>query len=200
MSEDQLFYLNPTPGDILVGNILQDSVGQNAKKKIAKRRIDFITGNIASYSRSLNNAATLDHIIDTNKLASCLSTVIAAKDAVKAAAKDKRETDTKAKAAKKTQNKVEFDNKKVEISKDFADDIAKGVKHLCSLSNEKLKLLLKYYFEVPNALSQLRRGELVALLEEAGKKDSDQEVAEGEEQEDDCNCNDIDATIVQESV
>ena len=58
----------------------------------------------------------------------------------------------------------------------------------------------KYYFEVPNALSQLRRGELVALLEEAGKKDSDQEVAEGEEQEDDCNCNDIDATIVQESV
>ena len=61
-------------------------------------------------------------------------------------------------------------------------------------------IITKYYFEVPNALSQLRRGELVALLEEAGKKDSDQEVAEGEEQEDDCNCNDIDATIVQELV
>jgi len=73
-------FLNPTPGDVLVGNILQDAIGQNAKKKIAKRRIDIITGNVYSFSQSLNSAVTLDLFVDTNKLASCLASISSAKD------------------------------------------------------------------------------------------------------------------------
>ena len=75
ISQQQLEFLNPTPGDALVGNILQDSIGQNAKKKIAKRRIDIITGNVYNFSRSLNSAETLDLVVDTNKLASCLASI-----------------------------------------------------------------------------------------------------------------------------
>ena len=148
-----------------MGNILQDSVGQNAKKKIAKRRIDFITANISSYSRSLNNASTLDHIADTNKLASCLATISAAKDAVKDATKKKKEADEKEKSARKEKDKADYEAKRVEACAILAEDIGKGLGHLCSLSVNKMKMLLKYYFEVPTGLSKLRRDELQALIE-----------------------------------
>ncbi len=75
ISQQQLEFLYTTTGDVLVGNILQDSIGQNAKKKIAKRRIDIITGNVYNFSRSLNSAETLDLVVDTNKLASCLASI-----------------------------------------------------------------------------------------------------------------------------
>jgi hypothetical protein len=48
----------------------------------------------------------------------------------------------------------------------------------------KLKLLLKYYFEVPDAISKMRWEELQALVEDsfmAMEKESDQHV-EGEQQ------------------
>ncbi len=182
ISQQQFQFLNPTPGDVLVGNILHDSIGQNAKKKIAKRRIDIITGNVYSFSRSLNSAETLDLVVDTNKLASCLASISAAKDAAKDAAKNKREADARAKEAKKSQDKVELESKKVEVCEDFAEDIGKDVAHVCSLPVTKMKLLLKYYFEVPDALSKMRWEELQALVEDsftAMEKDSDQHV-EGE--------------------
>jgi len=37
VTDDQHYLLQPTASDILVGNILEDSIGQNAKKKIPKR-------------------------------------------------------------------------------------------------------------------------------------------------------------------
>ena len=73
----------------------------------------------------------------------------------------------------------------MEVCEDFAENIGKGVVHVCSLPVTKLKLLLKYYFEVPDALSKMRQEELQALVEDsftAMEKDSDQHV-EGEQQE-----------------
>jgi len=54
VTDDQRFLLQPTASNVLVGNILEDSIGQNAKKKIPKHRINMIAGNIASYSHVLN--------------------------------------------------------------------------------------------------------------------------------------------------
>jgi hypothetical protein len=79
---------------------------------------------------------------------------------------------------------VEFESKKVEVCEDFAEDIDKGVAHVCSLLVTKLKLLPKYYFKVPDALSKMRREELQALVEDSFttmEKDSDQHV-KGEQQ------------------
>jgi hypothetical protein len=126
----------------------------------------------------------LDLIVDTNKLASVLGTISAAKDAAKDATKDKRQADAKAKEDKKSQDRAEFESKKVVVCEDFAEDIGKGVEHLCSLSVPKLKLLLKYYFGVPHALSKMRQGELQALVEDsfmARENDRDQH-AKGEQQ------------------
>ena len=50
MDDKQHYMLLPTAAEIFVGSILDDSVGQNARKKIAKQRIDMISGNIASYN------------------------------------------------------------------------------------------------------------------------------------------------------
>jgi len=61
VTDDQRYLLQPTASDVLVGNILEDSIGQNAKKKIPKRRFNMIAGNIASYSRVLNNEKSRIH-------------------------------------------------------------------------------------------------------------------------------------------
>ncbi len=37
VTDDQHYLLQPTASDILVGNIIEDSIGQNAKKKIPKQ-------------------------------------------------------------------------------------------------------------------------------------------------------------------
>jgi hypothetical protein len=42
VTDDQRYLLQPTASDVLVGNILEDSIGQNAKKKIPKRRFNMI--------------------------------------------------------------------------------------------------------------------------------------------------------------
>jgi hypothetical protein len=64
-----------------------------SRKITHQRRIDIITGNVYSFSRSLNSAETFDLVVDTHKLASCLASISAAKDAAKDAAKNKREAD-----------------------------------------------------------------------------------------------------------
>ncbi len=46
--DDQCFLFQPTTADVLLGSILEDSIGKNAKKKIPKQRIDFLSGSIAS--------------------------------------------------------------------------------------------------------------------------------------------------------
>jgi len=79
-----------------VGNILEDSIGQNAKKKIPMWRINMIAGNISSYSRvSLNNQKSLDFIAEANLLSSCISKISVAKEIAKDAAKEKREQEQK---------------------------------------------------------------------------------------------------------
>ena len=54
-----------------------------------------IAGNIASYSRVLNNEKTLVYIAEANLLSTCLSTISAAKEVAKDAAKEKREQEQK---------------------------------------------------------------------------------------------------------
>lgn len=60
-SEDQLHLFNPSPCDVLVGTVIEDTVGAGTKK-IAKRKLDVIGGNGASYCRSPNNPEQLEKI------------------------------------------------------------------------------------------------------------------------------------------
>ncbi len=167
VTEDQLYLIQPTPADVLVGNILQDSIGNNSKKKIAKRRIDFITGNVASYSRSLNNSETLGLISDTNKLASCLATISEAKERAKDAAKEKKVEVEQKKKSKKAKDKEKFESEKAKVYHELDDIVGKGFAHVSGLKNKKQLLnLLKYYFQdtTPNQ-SKMSRDDLVHLVQ-----------------------------------
>jgi hypothetical protein len=53
-SNDQRKALNPISHDVQVGAIIGQIFGDNAKTRIAKRRIDFMTGKVNSYAQILN--------------------------------------------------------------------------------------------------------------------------------------------------
>lgn len=51
MKRDQLLLLNPKPKEVLMGTIMESTImGEAAKKKIAKRRLDMINGKVNSYT------------------------------------------------------------------------------------------------------------------------------------------------------
>ncbi len=97
ITDEQCYLLQPTAVDVLVGNLLEDSLGQNAKKKIPSRRITFMSGNVASYSRVLNNSEALKHIEDANMMSACISTISESRELAKDAAKEKKSQEAKSK-------------------------------------------------------------------------------------------------------
>ncbi len=97
ITDDQCYLLQPTAADVLVGNLLEDSLGQNTKKKIPSGRINFMSGNVASYSRVLNNSEAFKHIEDANMLSACISTTSESRELAKDAAKEKKSQEAKSK-------------------------------------------------------------------------------------------------------
>jgi hypothetical protein len=73
-------FLNPTMKDMQLSDIIEQSQGERAKKKEAKRKQDFISGNINSYSRIMNDKASMELINDYNGLAASLAMMNAEKD------------------------------------------------------------------------------------------------------------------------
>jgi hypothetical protein len=54
----------------VAGFILYDCKGNGAVKKIARRRLEMISGNVASYSRLLNDGKRLEEIKEVHELTS----------------------------------------------------------------------------------------------------------------------------------
>ncbi len=169
--DDQRFLFQPTTADVLLGSILEDLIGQNAKKKIPKWRINFLSGNNASYSRSLNNSAALEQLIDTSNLANCLATISEYKEAAKDAAKEKKVNDNKAKADKKATDIAVFNEQKAKVYDKLVEDVCKGIEHIRGFSKAHLEKLLRFYFldRTPNQ-SKKNRGELVEMVINALEK------------------------------
>jgi hypothetical protein len=100
VTEDQRYLLQPTASKVLVGNILEDLIGQNAKKKIPKQRVIMIAGNTANYSWVLNNLKSLEYIAEASLLSSCMSMISEAKEVAKDVAKGEEGPGTKNKGRK----------------------------------------------------------------------------------------------------
>ena len=73
VSRDQVGLLNPTLRDVQLGAILNQCTGRKAKKVIAKRRVDFVSGNVNSYARILNGSAQLEKIKTCNQLSASIA-------------------------------------------------------------------------------------------------------------------------------
>ena len=66
---EQQQMLNPTPRDMFMGHIIDHSVGEKACRRIAKRRLDYISGGVASYSRCLTNKSNMKSVQETYDVA-----------------------------------------------------------------------------------------------------------------------------------
>ena len=73
ITNDQASLLSPTPRDVQLAAIIDQCIGNKSKKRIARRRIDFISGNVNSYARILNGPVQLDKIRTYNNLTASLS-------------------------------------------------------------------------------------------------------------------------------
>ena len=148
ITDEQYYLLQPTAVDVLVGNLLEDSLGQNAKKKIPSRRINFMSGNVASYSRVLNNSKVIQHIEDVNMLSVCLSKISESRELAKDAAKEKKSQEAKSKEEKKANDQAEFEKKKGELQEELLQDltifVATAGTTLKSFTKDKLLNLLKF--------------------------------------------------------
>ena len=85
ISGDQLSLLQPTMKDVLHGSVISDAIGVGAKKKIAKRRINMLEGNVASYSRVLNSASQMERIKEMNEVMSIVGEIRGENDRAKKA-------------------------------------------------------------------------------------------------------------------
>ena len=73
ITNDQAILLSPTPRDVQLAEIIDQCIGKKSEKMIARRRIDFISGNVNSYARILNGPVQLDKIRTYNDLTASLS-------------------------------------------------------------------------------------------------------------------------------
>ena len=166
VSREQIDLLNPTPRDVQMAAIIDQCSGKKATKVIAKRRIEFIEGNVNSYARILNGPTQLERIKTFNDLAASIATLQKEKDEIERKAKESK----KLKAAEKAQNKLEKELKAKKDYEEFGpgckDDVEKGIDHVLSLNNVRRKLILKIHFGYAGGISSKPLKETEKLLRE----------------------------------
>ena len=148
----QIKLLKPSHKNVVMGCILQDTMGPGAAKLIAKRRIDALDGNVGSYSRLLNSSARLKQIKEVNTLAAAVAEITRDKDN---ATKRKKEVAAELalkKADKKQAAECTEEMRRLEVMGHLIplmekfETGEKTVSSLEALSAKVLKEILKFYY------------------------------------------------------
>jgi len=87
ISDDQKVLLCPSYKNTLQGFIVYHVKGKGAQNKLAKHRLDMMSGNVASCSRCMNDPKHLKQIQEVNQLAATVAEVSADVDNEKEAIK-----------------------------------------------------------------------------------------------------------------
>ena len=156
MDIDQIDLLNPTPRDVQMAAIIDQCSGKKARKVIAKRRIEFISGNVNSYARILSGPQQLERIKTFNDL----SASIAVLQREKQAEAEKSRKEKKNKEVEKAANKVEKDRvakeEHAKLSPGCKADVEKGIDWVLLCNNTRRKEILKIHFGYSSGLSKLK--------------------------------------------
>jgi len=171
MSDDQKTLLCPSYKNVLMGYILYDVKGKGAVNKLAKRRLDMISGNVASHARCLNSTKHLKQIEEVNQLVATVAEVSADIENEKEAQKVKATERKKALKEKKASVIAkEAAERAMELPKlrPIMEDFEEGRKDI-NLLNTTLfpkpylvKILKCYYDAKPTGIAKKSKEEIYA--------------------------------------
>ena len=113
LTQKRLF--NPSKRHTLHGHISYDCKGTAAAEKIAKRRLDVVSGSIASYSRCLNDPSRLAAIKEMCEMTAAVAEISEDKEREKKRLLDEATAAAAEKAAKKKREAEEEEAKTLEL-------------------------------------------------------------------------------------
>ncbi|KAI2491962.1 hypothetical protein MHU86_22582 [Fragilaria crotonensis] len=174
IKDDQMKLLKPTQKDVVMGCILQDTMGPGAVKLIAKRRIDALDGNVGSYSRLLNSSARLQQIKEVNALAAAVAEITRDKEDARKRKKEATANLALKKADKKQAAESTDETRRLEavgylmpLMEKFKTG-ERTVSSLDALSGKVLKEIIKFYYNVK--LKGIATMKKVDLIDEVAKR------------------------------
>ena len=158
--------LNPTPRDVQLGAIIDQCVGQKAKKRIARRRIDIVTGNVNSYARILNGPTQLEKLKTYNQLAASMAEIQKEKDEKNEASRAEKKIAAVEKAAKKLQKEQKAREEHVRLFPICSQHVALGLGHMLSLTVPQKVAILKHVYNHPEAKKSLKMADANQYLKD----------------------------------
>lgn len=164
--EDQEELLNPTARDIQIGAIIEQCIGKKATKKVARRRVDFVTGNVNSYARILNGPAQLEKIKSYNQLAASMAELQRERQQKDETSKSQKKKADEIKAAKKADKERDAKETHDRLLPICTEHVAKGIFFCVSLKLDHKREILKHVFKHVEATSTLRAARANRLLED----------------------------------
>lgn len=166
VSMDQKALLNPTTKVVIRGSILNDTMGEGAKKKIAKRRINFWDGNISSYSRVLNSSEQIANMREVNELTAVLGEIRQENEQEKETRSRARALAAQEKEQRKAAAVEAVQRRKEQLLPQLitvAEAACANVAVLETVSVGQLRDMLRYLFEPPLiGISSMKKDALLA--------------------------------------
>ena len=166
MSDFQKSVLNPTERDVVISDLINRAQGEGAQKKEAKRKRDFVTGNVNSYSRILNDEKNLEKFKDYTELAVGLGMLNAEKDEKSKETAAKKVQEAADKVRKKGEKEAEEASKRNELLSGFEAELKeKDMNNILNLPDARMRLYIRYYFQkrIVN-LTKTKKAELKSIL------------------------------------
>lgn len=123
-----------------------------------------IEGNINSYARILNGPQQLEQITAYNDLAASISVLQKEKDELEARNKEEKKKSSAEKEARKAVRNQKMLDEQMKLGPGCKDDVAKGLSHVLSLTNDRKKQILRIHFGHSIGLSKLNAAGAVLEL------------------------------------
>jgi hypothetical protein len=166
ITDDQRRLLAPKPKDVVRGAILNDTMGEGAKKKLAKRRINFWDGNISSYSRVLNSEEQLSNMKEVNELTAVLGEIRAENEQERESRAKLRAVDAEQREKRKAAAAEAAEHRKANLMPQLiavAEAACANEAVLVTASAGQLRDLLRFLFEPPTVgVSSMKKDALIA--------------------------------------
>ena len=163
ISSEQVDLLNPTPRDIQIGAIIDQCVGRFSKRRIARRRIDIISGNINSYARILNGPAEMSKIRTYNELTASMAELQKERDEQAELSRAKKKKTDEEKVAKKLEANRVAAEEHTRLLPICSAYVAKGMDHVLSLTVNKKRDILLHIFN-HKKLSNIKKAAVDDLI------------------------------------